>query len=126
MATHSSILAWRNSWTEEPGGLQFMGLQSRTWLKGLSTVQVWISDINSLAVWLRRHLLNSRETRFFVLLLLLLLFLSAKSKAITQFKCPIRSSQISKTDWSINMQHLRWTKTRTVVKSTGELAGWQS
>ena len=28
MATHSSVLAWRIPWTEEPGGLQFMGLQS--------------------------------------------------------------------------------------------------
>ena len=27
MATHSSVLAWRISWTEEPGGLQFIGLQ---------------------------------------------------------------------------------------------------
>ena len=27
MATHSSILAWRFMWTEEPGGLQSMGLQ---------------------------------------------------------------------------------------------------
>ena len=27
MATHSSICAWRISWTEEPGGLQHMGLQ---------------------------------------------------------------------------------------------------
>ena len=27
MATHSSILAWKISWTEEPGGLQSMGLQ---------------------------------------------------------------------------------------------------
>ena len=27
MATHSSILAWKNSWTEEPGGLQSMGSQ---------------------------------------------------------------------------------------------------
>ena len=27
MATHSSILAWRISWTEEPGGVQSMGLQ---------------------------------------------------------------------------------------------------
>ena len=27
MATHSSILAWRNPWTEEPGGLQPEGLQ---------------------------------------------------------------------------------------------------
>ena len=26
MGTHSSILAWRIPWTEEPGGLQFMGL----------------------------------------------------------------------------------------------------
>ena len=25
MATHSSILAWGIPWTEEPGGLQFMG-----------------------------------------------------------------------------------------------------
>ena len=28
MATHSSILVWRISWTEEPGGLQSMGLQT--------------------------------------------------------------------------------------------------
>ena len=27
MATHSSILAWRIPWTEEPGGLQFVGSQ---------------------------------------------------------------------------------------------------
>ena len=27
VATHSSILAWRISWTEEPGGLQSTGLQ---------------------------------------------------------------------------------------------------
>ena len=27
MATYSSILAWRIPWIEEPGGLQFMGLQ---------------------------------------------------------------------------------------------------
>ena len=27
MATHASILAWRIPWTEEPGGLQSMGLQ---------------------------------------------------------------------------------------------------
>ena len=27
MSTHSSILAWRIPWTEEPRGLQSMGLQ---------------------------------------------------------------------------------------------------
>ena len=27
MTNHSSILAWRISWTEEPGGLESMGWQ---------------------------------------------------------------------------------------------------
>ena len=36
MATHSSILAWRIPWTEEPGGLQAIGLQSRAKLQRLS------------------------------------------------------------------------------------------
>ena len=30
MATHSSVLAWRILWMEEPDGLQLMGSQSRT------------------------------------------------------------------------------------------------
>ena len=37
MATHSSILAWRTPWTEEPGGLQCIRSQSWTRLKQLST-----------------------------------------------------------------------------------------
>ena len=32
MATHSSTLAWKIPWMEEPGGLQSMMPQSRTWL----------------------------------------------------------------------------------------------
>ena len=32
MATHSSTLAWKIPWTEEPGGLQSVGSQSRTQL----------------------------------------------------------------------------------------------
>ena len=35
MVTHSSIFAWRIPWTEEPGGLQSMGLQR---------VGTWLSD----------------------------------------------------------------------------------
>ena len=27
MAAHSSVLAWKIPWTEEPGGLESMGLQ---------------------------------------------------------------------------------------------------
>ena len=38
MATHSSILAWRIPWTEEPGRLQSMGSQkSQTRLSGQTT-----------------------------------------------------------------------------------------
>ena len=33
MATHSGILAWETPWTEEPGGLQSTGSQSRTRLE---------------------------------------------------------------------------------------------
>ena len=32
MATHSSILVWEISWTEEPGGLQSMGSQ-KSWTR---------------------------------------------------------------------------------------------
>ena len=36
IATHSSTLAWKSPWTEEPGGLQFMGLKriGHDWLNG--------------------------------------------------------------------------------------------
>ena len=33
MATHSNILAWRIPWSEEPGRLQSMQLQSQAWLE---------------------------------------------------------------------------------------------
>jgi len=36
MATHSGILAWRISQTEESGGLQFMGSQSQIQLSNLT------------------------------------------------------------------------------------------
>ena len=41
IATHSSILAWRIPWTEEPGGLQCMGLQTveHNWATKHSTAQ---------------------------------------------------------------------------------------
>ena len=36
MANHSSILVWRIPWTEEPGGLQFMGLKESDTTEGLT------------------------------------------------------------------------------------------
>ena len=35
MATHSSILAWKIPWMEDPGGLQSTGSQSQTGLSNL-------------------------------------------------------------------------------------------
>ena len=37
MATHSSTLAEKIPWMEEPGGLQSTGSQSRTWLRDFTT-----------------------------------------------------------------------------------------
>ena len=44
MATHSSILAWRIPWTEEPGRLQSMGSQSRTRLKRTEHARVCLDE----------------------------------------------------------------------------------
>ena len=48
-ATDSSILAWEVLWTQEPGGLQFMGPQSQTWLSAHS-------EWHRLCVWARTQL----------------------------------------------------------------------
>ena len=40
MATHSRVLAWETPWTEVPGGLQSVGLQSRTRLNSLNKKEV--------------------------------------------------------------------------------------
>ena len=51
MATHSSILAWKIPWTEEPGRLQSMGLQSQTRLRDLTSLHFiyiyidWVSQV---------------------------------------------------------------------------------
>ena len=37
IATHSSLLAWRTPWTEEPGGLQSMGHRESDMTERLST-----------------------------------------------------------------------------------------
>ena len=44
ITTHSSILAWRTLWTEEPGGLQSTGLQR----VGHNLVTEHLCRINSL------------------------------------------------------------------------------
>ena len=39
IATHSSILAWKIAWTEEPGGLQSMGSQDSDTTERLKTTE---------------------------------------------------------------------------------------
>ena len=59
MATHSSVLARESPWTEEPGGLQSLGLQSDTterlthFLGGSSscTTSYWSSDVCRFGCW---------------------------------------------------------------------------
>ena len=48
-ASHSSILAWRITWTEEPGGLQCMGLQrvEKDWVTNTFTFPVIIMATHS-------------------------------------------------------------------------------
>ena len=50
MATHSSIPAWRIPWTEEPGGLQFLGSQrvAHDWVTKHSTDAGTSSSYSSL------------------------------------------------------------------------------
>ena len=40
MATHSSTLAWKIPWTEEPGRLQSMGSQSRSQLSDFTSLLI--------------------------------------------------------------------------------------
>ena len=47
MATHSSILAWKIPWTEEPGKLQSMGLQRvKTQRSNLTSLQMIAHIVN--------------------------------------------------------------------------------
>ena len=64
MTTHSSILAWRIQWTEEPGGLQSMGSPSRTRLRDwhftflsltLSELPYWLAKSGDVSLSLYIH-----------------------------------------------------------------------
>ena len=51
MASHSSTLAWRIPWTEEPGGLQSIRVEkSQTLLKRLSTLAILTRDLQILNI----------------------------------------------------------------------------
>ena len=51
MATHSSILAWRSRWTEEPGGIQSMGSKKRAGGEGECLWGLWTVAISQDIPW---------------------------------------------------------------------------
>ena len=66
MATHSSILAWRISWTEKPSGLQFMGSQRARHDWGQSAcMQQSVSSTELLLWFILLPYSDSRLTRGF-------------------------------------------------------------
>ena len=50
MATHSSILAWKIPWTEEPDGLQSMGSQSQIGLQMSMRPIVYLGNLGKLVL----------------------------------------------------------------------------
>ena len=68
MATHSSVLAWRILWTEEPGGLQSMASQSWAWLSDwahtIHTEWHWINSGRQSFGWSSKvwEAVKARET----------------------------------------------------------------
>ena len=75
IATHSSILAWRIPWTEEPGGLQSMSLTQLSCVKQLDTVgHNWTqldttehtcthTHIRTIFIYHRLYLVHTREEK---------------------------------------------------------------
>ena len=68
MATHSSILAWRMLWTEEPGGLQSIRLQ-RTGLKQLCAHVYHNYFLKGAYNPLNFHLITVFDNEFYICLL---------------------------------------------------------
>ena len=67
MATHSSIIAWKIPWTQEPGGLQSIGLQRSSWQLDGETVEtvtdfIFLLFMASLVAQMVKRLPAVRET----------------------------------------------------------------
>ena len=67
METHSSILAWRISWTEEPGKLQYMGSQRAgyDWVTNTQLYGVMEVTVNALVVIILQYVNVSNHIEYF-------------------------------------------------------------
>ena len=104
MATHSSTLAWKIPWTEEPGRLQSMGLQrvGLDWATSLSlSVLLRILDMRLLDRILDWTLHNSRGTIYmFCVWMRLPLFVNAETS--TWHVCCVIQQGTSDTSFCLN------------------------
>ena len=64
MVTHSSTLAWKSPWTEEPGRLQSMGSQSQTWLSDFTHTHTHTHT--HIYIYIEREREKERERQFFI------------------------------------------------------------
>ena len=64
MVTHSSILDWRIPWTEEPGGLQSMGLQRVGHDRATNILVPYRSHISLGAAMLQNIIILSNLSKF--------------------------------------------------------------
>ena len=88
MATHSSILAWKIPWTEEPDGLQFLGSQRvrHNWSRAHTHTHTHIQTMDYYAV------LNISE-------------LSGHEKIWRKLKCTLLRSLPERIPWDMNQLH---------------------
>ena len=59
MATYSNIFAWRNPWTEDPGGLQSLGLQE----SDMTMLFLSFSERRRLLHWALKDFLGKKDER---------------------------------------------------------------
>ena len=78
MATHSSILAWKISWTEEPGGLWSMGSQRvrHNWVNEHAYMDYnnfkWDNDVLADTQVLNKLMVNSRKEIYSILIFVII------------------------------------------------------
>ena len=68
MATHSSILAWKMPWTEEPGRLQSMGSQrvGHHWVTSLSFFTFMLFKLQRNYSYYKDHIANKAENIYYL------------------------------------------------------------